>query len=310
MSLAVETKGLKKSYNGFMALDGLDISVPEGCIYGFLGPNGSGKTTTLKILTGMTKPTGGSVKLLGKPVVFGSGKNLKDVGFLPDVPGFYDWMTADEFLSFCGSLFSIDRVTLKERVKKLLETVGLTENPKKKIGGYSRGMKQRLGIAQALINQPKVLFFDEPVSALDSLGRKEVMDIIHGLSGKHTVFFSTHVLEDVERVCDRVAIINHGKVVTEGSMEEIKHISAPHALEIETDGFNPVELAGWIANLEGVEQSFVENGHKILVNTGDMNTARTGINRLVYEKQIQLRRLQVLEPTLEDIFLKVVKGDA
>jgi ABC-2 type transport system ATP-binding protein len=310
MSLAVETKGLKKSYNGFMAHDGLDISVPEGCIYGFLGPNGSGKTTTLKILTGMTRTSGGSVSILGKPVIFGSGKNIEDVGFLPDVPGFYDWMTAIEFLSFCGNLFSLDRVALKERVNSLLETVGLTEFPKKKIGGYSRGMKQRLGIAQALINQPKVVFLDEPVSALDPVGRKEVMNIIQSLSGKHTVFFSTHVLDDVERVCDRVVIINHGKAVAEGSLDQIKSMSAPSEMVLEAEGLSPAEFVEWVAKIEGIKQAYVENGRKIHVNVDDLNLARAGINRLVYEKEIQLRRLEVLEPTLEDIFLRVVKKDA
>lgn len=310
MSFAVETRGLAKTYRNGKALDGLDLNVPEGCIYGFLGPNGAGKTTTLKILTGMTRPSGGSVHILGRPVDFGSGRNLSDVGFLPDVPGFYDWMTAGEFLAFCAGLFSLDRAATKQRVGGLLEQVGLADTGKKKIGGFSRGMKQRLGIAQALVNQPRVVLLDEPVSALDPVGRKEVMDIIQGLSGRHTVFFSTHVLADVERVCDRVVIINRGKALLEGSLEDIKAMNAPHAIELEAEDTCPEELAAWLGMVAGVSRAVPENGRRIVLTVTDLALARAGILRLVVEKGVRLRRFEVLEPTLEDIFMKVVNSDA
>lgn len=309
MSLAVETVGLTKYYKGFPALDGLDLSVPEGCIYGFLGPNGAGKTTTLKILTGMTKPSGGEVRIFGKPVSFGSGKNLAEVGFLPDVPGFYDWMNAHEFLTFCGELFALETKQLKQRVEELLEMVGLADSGKKKIGGYSRGMKQRLGIAQALINMPKIVFLDEPVSALDPAGRKQVMDIIQGLAGKHTVFFSTHVLADVERVCERVVIIHKGKAVKEGRLDEIKAMGETDRIELVIDEENAETLAKQFAALEGVREALADNGRRITLRTDNLALARAGVIRTAHERNIPLRSLVIPEPTLEDIFLKAVNGN-
>lgn len=309
MNAAVETFGLRKSYKGFMAVDGLDLHVPEGSIYGFLGPNGAGKTTTLKMLTGLTKPSSGTIKIYGREVIFGSNGNRTDIGFLPDVPNFYNWMTPIQFLQFTGELFSIDKKLLNNRIDELMELVGLG-GVKKKIGGFSRGMKQRLGIAQALINQPKVVFMDEPVSALDPIGRKEVMDVLIKLSGKVTVFFSSHILSDVERVCDRVVILNQGKMLLEDSMEKLRSGYSKRVLNIETDTVeNKMLLMEELSKMKWVEKlQGLENG-EFIVHARDLQKAQLEIPIILAAKGAALKKFTTLEPTLEDIFMKVVDSE-
>lgn len=300
---AIETNILTKTFKGVKAVDSLDMSVPAGSIYGFLGPNGAGKTTTIKMLTGLIMPAGGEIKIFGKQVNFGSLKNRMDIGYLPDVPGFYDWMTASEFLKLSGELFDIEAKRLNDRIGQLLELVGLT-GVKKKIGGYSRGMKQRLGIAQALINEPKVVFFDEPTSALDPIGRKEVIEIMAKLAGSITVFFSSHILADIERICDRVMILNKGKVMAEDTIVNLRSKYKTRCIELETD--RTAELAealkrqAWVGSLDSIENGSV----KLFVN--DMTRAQAEIPGLIHDKGLLLKRFVILEPTLEDIFLKVV----
>lgn len=306
MTAAIETFNLGKSFKNFKAVDGLSLNVPEGSIYGFLGPNGAGKTTTIKMLTGLSKPTQGDIRICGREVNFGSLKNRKDIGFLPDVPNFYDWMTPAEFLTFTGELFSIDHKVLRERIDSLLDLVGLS-GVKKKIGGFSRGMKQRLGIAQSLINQPKVVFMDEPTSALDPIGRKEVMDIMVKLSGKITVFFSSHILSDIERVCDRVVILDNGRMVLEDSIEQLRHKYAKRIIAVETDAgekklglMEAVRVRKWVEKLQNME-----NG-EFRIYVSDMMKAQHEIPEIISQTGTALKKFTVIEPTLEDIFMKVV----
>src|SRR5450759_1277482 len=221
MKTAIQTTGLTKTYGEKQALDSVDLVVEEGSIFGFLGPNGAGKTTTLRMLTGLARPTSGAVQILGHDVASAGNPVRAEIGFLPDVPGFYEWMTAEEFLRFAGGLFGISRRVLDERLGMLLDLAGLSD-VKTKIGGYSRGMKQRLGVAQALVNAPRLLLLDEPTSALDPMGRKDVLDMLTSLRGRTTVFFSTHILADVERVCDTVAILDRGRVVAQAPIDELK----------------------------------------------------------------------------------------
>jgi ABC-2 type transport system ATP-binding protein len=306
MNAAVETFGLRKSFKGFTAVDGLDLRVPEGSIYGFLGPNGAGKTTTLKMITGLTQPSGGAIKIYGREVIFGSNRKRTDIGFLPDVPNFYNWMTPEQFLKFTGELFSIDKKLLNNRIDELMELVGLS-GVKKKIGGFSRGMKQRLGIAQALINQPRVVFMDEPVSALDPIGRKEVMDILIKLSGKVTVFFSSHILSDVERVCDRVVILHQGKMLLEDSMDNLRSMYSQKVINIETDTVeNKTKLMDELNKMKWVEKlQSLENG-EFTVHAWDLRKAQQEIPVIIAANGIALKKFTMLEPTLEDIFMKVV----
>ena len=306
MSMAIETNNLCKSFKGFKAVDNLNLNVPEGSIYGFLGPNGAGKTTTIKMLTGLSQPTQGSIRINGSEVKFGSLRNRTDIGFLPDVPNFYDWMTPVEFLKFSGEMFSIDRKVLAGRIESLMALVGL-EGIKKKIGGFSRGMKQRLGIAQALINEPRVVFMDEPTSALDPIGRKEVMDILLKLAAKVTVFFSSHILSDIERVCDRVVILDKGKMVLEDSMEELRNKYSKRIIAIETEkGESKLKLLRELEKKDWVEKvQDLDNG-ELQLYAADMCKAQHEIPAAFSATGAPLIKMNVLEPTLEDIFMKVV----
>ena len=303
MTAAIETIGLTKAYGGVRALDSLDLAVDEGSIFGFLGPNGAGKTTTVRMLTGLTHPTAGVVKLLGQTVRVGDSVGA-GVGYLPDVPGFYDWMTGREFLRFAGNLFGIAGAQLDSRVESLLDLAGLVD-VKTRIGGYSRGMKQRLGIAQALINAPKVLVLDEPTSALDPIGRKEVLEMLASLRGRTTVFFSTHILADVDRVCDTVAILDHGRLVIRASIDDLKTRYRSHKLVLEvTDGADALvdEIAAqaWASTVTRGNHGAIE------VTVSDMDAAQHQIPALVAARGIGLSRLEAGEIQLEEVFVELV----
>lgn len=305
--IAVETQGLTKKFNSFKAVDGLDLRVPPGSIYGFLGPNGAGKTTTIKMLTGLSKPSSGTITICGKPVQFGSTKNRIDIGFLPDVPSFYDWMSAREFLCFTGDLFGIEDRILKKRVEYLLDLVGL-KGVNKKVRGFSRGMKQRLGIAQALVNEPKVVFLDEPTSALDPVGRKEVMDIIAKLAGQVTVFFSTHILEDVERVCDRVVILNGGKAIIEDSMENLRVKYSNRNILLQCKGEKAAELIRTLRNCSWIEKVVEQEEGELRLEVSDMRAAQQQVPGMLHQCNMNLEKFVVQQPSLEDIFMKVVNN--
>jgi ABC-2 type transport system ATP-binding protein len=305
MSTAVKISGLVKDYNGLLAVNHLDLSVPEGSIYGFLGPNGAGKTTTLKMIVGMTQPTAGEIEIMGKKVRFGSNEHRDVIGYLPDVPGFYDWMTPEDFLHFTGGLYGMDKADITNRTKELLELVNLKKSRKRKIGTFSRGMKQRLGIAQALINRPKVVLLDEPVSALDPIGRKEVMDIIQSLAGKVTVFFSTHILADVERICDRIIIIHEGKKVLEDSIDHIKEVPDIRTLELELENDLQTQVFLSLQNHKSIEDIQI-NKERVLISGRDIDFIRQNVNQILYENKILVKRMFVQEVSLEDIFIKVV----
>lgn len=309
MNIAVKIKGLVKDYQGLLAVNNLDLEVPEGSIYGFLGPNGAGKTTTLKMLVGMTEPTAGEIEIMGKKIEFGKNDYRDVIGYLPDVPGFYDWMTPKEFLTFSGKLYDIEDIELKNRVKELLELVNLKKAGNRKIGTFSRGMKQRLGIAQALINNPKVVLLDEPVSALDPIGRKEVMDIVASLAGKVTVFFSTHILADVERICDRIIIINEGKKILENSIENIKKVPDVRELEIELDVEADSKYFNQIQTEKVVEEIKIEK-NKINIKTSDINELRRIVYKNIDINKVMIKRMVVKEVSLEDIFIKAVNHNA
>lgn len=239
---AIVIEGLTKTFwSGWpgrpsvTVLDGLTLSIGEGQIYGFLGPNGSGKTTTLKILLGLMHATTGRVEVLGKPA--GNVMVRKRIGFLPESPYFYDYLTAEEFLTFYGHLAGLDRVELNKRVTHLLEIVGLVDARTRQLRKFSKGMLQRIGLAQALIHDPELVILDEPMSGLDPVGRKQVRDLILGLrdQGK-TVFFSTHIIPDVEMICDRVGVLAKGKLLATGRVEELVTRGHTQSVEIVCQG--------------------------------------------------------------------------
>ena len=304
---AIRLAGLTKQFGAKLALDGADLRVPQGSVFGFLGPNGAGKTTTLRILAGLARPTAGEAYVLGHDVT-ATGNDVRAViGYLPDVPGFYGWMTAAQYLHFAGDLFGLSGSPLDDRVAALLDLAGLT-GVGAPIGDYSRGMKQRLGVAQALINAPRLLLLDEPTSALDPLGRKDVLDMIAGLAGRTTVFFSTHILADVERVCDTVAILDQGRVVRQAPIEELtkRHGQGDRLLiEVDDDEALQAALAGqpWLHSVERAE------GTAWRLTVTDLGAAQRALPRLVAERQLALRRMETEEVSLEDVFVDLIREE-
>jgi ABC-2 type transport system ATP-binding protein len=305
---AIVTRGLKKFYGSVHALDGLTLTVQEGTVFGFLGPNGAGKTTTIRLLTGLSRPTSGEAEVSGVDV-HQAGKIAHIIGYLPEEPTFYTWMSGFELLDYTARIFHIPQGERSKRVKTLLEKVGLSDAAKRRISGYSHGMRQRLGLAQAMINQPEVLFLDEPVSALDPVGRKEVLDLISGLRGLCTVFMSTHILADVERVCDSIGILDQGKMVVEAPWAElIKRYTIP-AIEVEVAAGHERELEKWLKSLSkqsGIQDMHLE-GAKARLTVKNLEKARSALFHALNAVGIPVQRFQVVTPTLEDVFLQVIR---
>ncbi len=308
---AIRIEGLQKIYGHVRALDGLTLSVPEGAIFGFLGPNGAGKTTTIRLLTGLAHPSGGQAWVAGAPIAE-SRKVARRIGYLPEEPAFYTWMTPLEFLDHVGRLFGLSSAERKARSLELLEKAGLTQVRKRRIAGFSRGMRQRLGLAQALVNRPEVLFLDEPVSALDPAGRKEVLEMIEGLRGQCTVFMSSHILADIERVCDMVGIINQGKLVVEANQQQLLERYVQPIFELECNGYGMEAFKTWVEGLKA--KSWVRavslEGPVARVTVKDTNTAEHPLLSEVANQDFSLRRYEVVRPSLEDVFLLLVNGNA
>jgi ABC-2 type transport system ATP-binding protein len=305
---AIRCEGLTKHYGSIAALDGLNLSVAEGSIFGFLGPNGAGKTTTVKLLTGLSTPTGGKAWVADEEVRSSSISLRSKIGYLPEEPVFYNWMSGREFLSFVGELHHLPSREIKLRCDELLEMVDLQGAAERKIGGYSRGMRQRLGIAQSLMNRPRVLFLDEPCSALDPAGRIEVLSIIQRLRAETTVFMSSHILSDVERVCDGVGIINRGRLVTEAPIEKLRERYARSVFELQFEEdashlISELETLPWVAKVEMVTL----NGEPVIrLQARDANRAKLELPRIVVSRGFALVRYELTLPSLEDIFIELV----
>lgn len=312
---AIRIEGLRKTYGSVTALDGLDLAVAPGTVFGFLGPNGAGKTTTLRLLTGLAAPTAGRAWVDGVPV---AGMDAKvgaaagRFGFLPEEPAFYNWMTAHEFLDHVGRVFGLGTPERTARVDELLKLVGLAEAARRRIGGFSRGMRQRLGLAQALIARPPVLFLDEPVSALDPAGRKEVLDLIERLRGQTTVFMSTHILADVERVCDTVGILARGRLVAHAPREALLAQYALPVFEFEVAVGAETELASWAEDQRA--HSFVDavtrDGPVVRIMVSDVAAAGAILLPSAVQAGLVLARYEMLRPSLEDVFLRLVNEGA
>ena len=304
----IETIGLSKQFKTVKAVNDINIKVPQGAICGFLGKNGAGKTTAIKMLVGLTKPTSGSIMLSGSEVKFGEREN-SNIGYVPDVPNFYGYMTANEYLKFCGNLYGIKGDKLSSLISELLKKVGLSGKNKTKISGYSRGMKQRLGIAQALINQPEMIFMDEPISALDPTGRYEVMEIIRSLKGTVTIFFSTHILADVENTCDHIIILDKGRVLEENGIAELKQKYSSNTAKVKffSDDDNEKFVSG-LKNISGLciqKQSFSD----VLVKAEDRTEQELGevIFGVLGGNKLVPQSYCTYTPSLEEIFLGVTK---
>jgi ABC-2 type transport system ATP-binding protein len=305
---AVRCTNLTKKYGDLLALDSLNLTVAPGTVFGFLGPNGAGKTTTIKLLTGLARATAGEASVDGVPVVHGGGEARRHFGYLPEEPHMYGWMKGREFLTLIGHLAGLDGSALNDRVGEMLELAGLKDAADRRVGGYSRGMRQRLGLAQALITWPPVVFLDEPTSALDPVGRRDVLSLIETLRGETTVFLSTHILADVERVCDEVAILNRGRLITQaGRQELIERYAAPiFEVEFARDGENA--LPALATDLEGrpwVERVQVEGG-LLRVFAADAQQARELLPQWAVGTGRTLLRYELTRPNLEDVFVRLV----
>jgi ABC-2 type transport system ATP-binding protein len=289
----------------------LNLEVESGTVCGFLGPNGAGKTTTIRILTGLAHATSGRAWVLGKEVTADGRDIARHIGYLPEEPAFYPWMNPREYLDYVGRVFGLSADERSSRTKELLALAGLEEAAKRRIGGFSRGMRQRLAMAQALINRPQVLFLDEPASALDPMGRKEVLDFIESLRGQCTVFMSTHILADVERVCDTIGIINHGKLVTSSSRDALLTQYAVPAFEVEADTQSEPELTQWSDALrqERWVKSVILQGLVARVVVSDVEVAKRELLPSIQLAGLILKRYEIVRPSLEDVFLQLVNQE-
>ncbi len=315
---AIEIRGLTKRFGDFPALKGFDLTVPRGMVFGFLGPNGAGKTTTLRIMTGLARATSGTVTIEGVRV---GGPHRPPIGYLPDTPSFYNWMTAPEFLRYIADLHGL----ADPPITALLERVGLGDTGRRTIGGFSRGMKQRLGLAQALLPQPAVLLLDEPASALDPAGRREVLDIMTAsaldpagrrevldimsdLRGELTIFFSTHILNDAERICDAVGILHQGELLLQARREELLARFAQPIFEIDV---TPDDVGGLTAlaaqiGAEPWAERVQQNGTRLRIGVRDVPAARRALLPLLADRAVL--RVEMVGATLEDVFLRLTNG--
>ena len=302
----LEIERLKKSYGTQNVLDGVTFSVDSGSVYGFIGKNGAGKTTTMTIALGLLKPDEGTVRINGERVTYGDTKTNKYVGYLPDVPEFYPFLTAGEYMALCADVSGLDKKESKKKISELLEMVGL-ENNKKRIRNYSRGMKQRLGIAQALINDPILLICDEPTSALDPIGRQQLLAVLKKVKEKTTVIFSTHILTDVEAVCDKVAILNNGKIVKQGSVEQLK-------AEVKTNQWTVVleteEEAGRVAEALETHPELLpvkQTGVKVEGTSESAADAMSIILNCLHTLSVIPVRVERKESTMEEVFMEAIR---
>jgi ABC-2 type transport system ATP-binding protein len=305
----VHVEALKKTYGAVHALDGLDLDVAPGTVFGFLGPNGAGKTTTLRILTGLARATSGTAQVAGLDVLKDTGKLSRRIGHLPEEPAFYTWMTPREFLDYLGRLYGLSSSERLSRTRELLALVRMEEVAKRRIAGFSRGMRQRLGVAAALIHHPEVLFLDEPASALDPAGRKEVLDLIGNLRGQCTVVMSTHILADVERVCDVVGIIARGRMLVQSAREALLERYAIPAFEVEGD--DQAGLSLWVESLRRLPWviSVAPRNGAFRITVRDVQSAKRDLLALAVNSGISLNRYEEVRPSLEDVFLQLVGSE-
>jgi ABC-2 type transport system ATP-binding protein len=305
---AIEARGLTKRYGDVLALDRLDLAVPAGSVFGFLGPNGAGKTTTLRLLTGLGRPTAGTATVAGVDVTGGGLALAGQIGYLDQDPRFYGWMTGRELLAFVGRAYGLRGGELRARVDEVLETVGLADAARRRVGGYSGGMRQRLGVGQAMLPRPPVLFLDEPVSALDPEGRRDTLELIGRLRGTATVFMSTHILTDVERICDRVAILDHGRLIAEAPIGELLARHARPILELDPEPGQDAAVTALAADLRAAPWARdVRVDHGVLrVFVTDAEQAAAEALPLVVAAGVHLARFERVRPTLEDVFLELV----
>lgn len=300
-SPALETTALRKDFNGKTAVRNLTLTVERGEVFGFLGPNGAGKTTSVKMLLGLITPTSGEGKLFGLPL--GDPQPRQWVGFLPEHFRFHEWLTAAEFLRLHGELYHVPMDRLRTRIPELLDLVGLTPHAGQKLRGFSKGMLQRIGLAQALLNEPRLVILDEPTSGLDPVGRRLVRDIIRQLrSDGVTVFLNSHLLSEVEITCDRVAFIKQGEIVRISDLQSL--VEGELTVQIRGRGLTPEVVQGlgrWSPNVR------LDGEYLSLTLMGEADLPE--INRYLVAQGVDVYALQPQKISLEDLFIQIVGTD-
>ncbi len=309
----IRTEGLSKNFGEIEALKSLNLNVPEHSITGFLGPNGAGKSTTIRLLLGLNRPTAGTGTIFGCDIVEDSVEIRKRVGYLAQQPHFYDEMTAREILDYTARFFFTGpEAGIKARVMEMLALVNLEDKADRRIGGFSGGERQRLGIAQAQINEPELLILDEPAAALDPMGRLDVLHIMEQLRERATIFYSTHILDDVQRVSDRVVILNQGRLISQGPIEELLAGSDGTVFRLQTTG--KIERARqrvtnqpWVSS---VNINAVNGLTEWRVGVSEELAARSQLLRLILEDEtVEVLEFGREKYQLEEIFMKLVSGE-
>ena len=309
-AFAIYCQGLSKYYGEVKALVDLDLSVPYGSIFGFLGRNGAGKTTLMRLLAGLAIPTSGRGWVAGLETTSASRLARARFGYLPQDPAFYTWMTAREYLDYVAQIQGLPPAERKSQIESLLALSDLLEAANRRIHGFSGGMLQRLGIAQALIGEPPVLLLDEPTSALDPAGRYEVLDMIASLRGKVTVFLSSHILTDIERVCDTLAVLHKGHLILVSGRDELLQQYAVNAVELEIDLSLEDSQASLLHFETGLQDyawvaNTIRQDAMLRIMVHDVPLAKRMLIPLLAEHKLALNRYEWVRPSLEDIFLQL-----
>ena len=302
MSL-ITVENLTKTYDGKNVVQDVSFRLTPGKCVALLGPNGAGKTTTLRLLAGFIKPSKGTITF-DKSTLSTDIRNF--VGYLPQFPTFHNWMTGMEFLIYVGQLAGLSKEEAKTRAEVLMDKVGLEDAKKKRIGKYSGGMKQRLGIAQAMINNPKLIILDEPVSALDPIGRREVLNLMHEIKQEATILFSTHILNDAQEISDELLLLNKGELVQQGSISELSQEDSGK-LVVEFSAM-PEDIDDILAAIPEIT-SIEKNTYKVELSTEDLDSLRQKLMELAVTHHWPITRFEIGKSTLEDFFMKVVSKE-
>jgi ABC-2 type transport system ATP-binding protein len=313
----IQTDNLTKTYGAVTAVDQLSLTVPEHAIFGFLGPNGAGKTTTMKLLLGLIRPTAGQGEIFGHDIVAESLAIRRRIGYLPQQPRFYETMTARQTLHFAASFFFRGpQRQIAERVEEMLELVGLAGKGDRAVKGFSGGERQRLGIAQAQINYPDLLILDEPAAALDPIGRRDVLNIMERLRQYTTVFYSTHILDDVQQVSDTVAILNQGRLVTQGPIETLLHGDGEIVYGVAMKGdaaraYQRVQERPWVSEIHVLSQNGAAEEGVVQWQVGvtDAEAAERDLLRvLLRDENLRVTAFGRRQYELEDVFMQLING--
>ena len=309
----IETHGLAKTYKGVEALKPLDLQVQQNSICGFLGPNGAGKTTTIKLLLGLARPTGGSGKVFGKDIEKENDEIRRRVGYLSQDPHYYEYMSARETLRFtAGFFYQGPKAKIEHRVAEMLELVGLADKADRPIKSFSGGERQRLGIAQAQVNYPDLLILDEPAASLDPIGRRDVLDVMEKLRKHTTIFYSTHILDDVQRVSDTVVILNQGELVAQGPIEEVLAWGQTAVFNLTVKGDSTsmeacLRKQSWVTGVETISKNGSVSWQ---IRVSDPETAESQLVPLALKGcGVTICEFGRKAQNLEEVFLNIVKED-